>query len=62
MDLLERDEPLAVLESCLASATDGRGRVVVVAGEAEIGKTSVVQEFCERHRDRASVWWGRATR
>ncbi|MFW6090806.1 MAG: ATP-binding protein [Actinomycetota bacterium] len=58
MDLLERDEPLAVLESCLAAAAGGRGCAVLIAGEAGTGKTSLVRAFGERHGDRASVWWG----
>ena len=41
--LLERDEQLAVLESVVAAARDGRGQLVLVAGEAGIGKTSLVR-------------------
>lgn len=43
--LLERDEQLAVLEQALAAAVGGRGRLVLVGGEAGVGKTSVVRRF-----------------
>ena len=45
--LLERSEQLAVLSGELASVAEtGAGRLVLVAGEAGIGKTSVVRVFC----------------
>jgi DNA-binding CsgD family transcriptional regulator/tetratricopeptide (TPR) repeat protein len=45
--LLERSEQLAVLASELdAVATSGRGRMVLIAGEAGIGKSAVVDAFC----------------
>jgi DNA-binding CsgD family transcriptional regulator/tetratricopeptide (TPR) repeat protein len=47
MDLLERAPLLDELERRLA-ATAGGGRVVLLAGEAGIGKTSLVRQFAER--------------
>lgn len=58
VDLLERDDFLGLLESCLADAARGAGRLVLVAGEAGIGKTSVARAFCAAHPDDAHVWWG----
>jgi DNA-binding CsgD family transcriptional regulator/tetratricopeptide (TPR) repeat protein len=58
MDLPEREESLAVLESCLAEARFGVGRIALVTGEAGIGKTSLARAFCGRHSDDAQVWWG----
>ncbi len=58
MDLLERDEPMAVLTSLLSETGPGAGRFVLVAGEAGIGKTSLVRAFCGDQAGAARVWWG----
>ena len=42
MDLLERDEALAAVGAALDDASGGSGRVVLVAGEAGIGKSSLL--------------------
>jgi DNA-binding CsgD family transcriptional regulator/type II secretory pathway predicted ATPase ExeA len=47
LGLLERDDALEELRSALAEAADGRGRMVLVAGEAGVGKTAVVQALCD---------------
>ena len=44
-DLLERDAELAVLDAALRRAAAGSGSVVLISGEAGIGKTSVVRHF-----------------
>jgi len=56
--LLEREEPLARLDSALQAAIQGRGRVVTVEGEAGIGKTSTVFAFVEAHQAHAGVHVG----
>ena len=43
--LLERAAELAVLDSALVEAFAGVGSVVLVFGEAGIGKTSLVRAF-----------------
>jgi DNA-binding CsgD family transcriptional regulator/tetratricopeptide (TPR) repeat protein len=48
MDLLERSSPLSELGSLLAAAAAG-GSVVLVTGEAGIGKSALVRGFAERH-------------
>ena len=49
--LLERSEQLAALKSELdAVAASGRGRLVLVAGEAGIGKTALVRRLLRRAR------------
>jgi DNA-binding CsgD family transcriptional regulator/tetratricopeptide (TPR) repeat protein len=55
--LLERDHPLAVLRDRAASAREGRGRLVLVAGEAGIGKTVLLRTFADG-LPREQVLWG----
>ncbi|WP_231388110.1 LuxR family transcriptional regulator [Mycobacterium sp. 360MFTsu5.1] len=45
--LVERDRPLAELGEHAAAALSGAGRLVVIRGEAGIGKSSVVRAFCD---------------
>ena len=47
MELLERDEALGVLAAARDEAARGDGRVVVITGEAGIGKTSLVTRFLQ---------------
>ncbi len=47
MDLLERSSALGELGGLLAATTTG-GRVVLLAGEAGIGKSALVRRFAER--------------
>jgi DNA-binding CsgD family transcriptional regulator len=56
--LLERGEQLAALESVVEAARDGRGRLVLVAGEAGIGKTSLVRALRGRLDGRAAFLVG----
>jgi hypothetical protein len=53
--LLERDRELAVLERCLASASAGRGRLVIVEGPAGIGKTALLSAAGALAGDRAAI-------
>ena len=56
MRLLERDLPLAVLCDRAGRATEGRGSVVLVAGEAGIGKTVLLRALAEQAP--VPVLWG----
>jgi predicted ATPase len=58
MELLERGAFLSSLEGSLDAAAGGHGCMVLVGGEAGIGKTSLVRAFCERHGADARVLWG----
>ena len=58
--LVGRDDQLAALDEILAGARDGRGRVVLVAGEPGIGKTRLAEEAAQRAAAAGmSVAWGR---
>src|SRR3954447_4508316 len=57
MALLERESSLAALTEYAAEALQGDGRLVLVAGEAGAGKSTLVEEFQRALPD--AVWaWG----
>ncbi|MFL6172128.1 MAG: ATP-binding protein [Marmoricola sp.] len=56
MELLERDFCLGALDEYAADAEAGRGRLVLVTGEAGIGKTAVVDAFRAAHPDLTWLW------
>jgi DNA-binding CsgD family transcriptional regulator len=58
VELLERDSFLLTLDEAFCQAGEGRGRIVLVSGEAGIGKTSIVERFIERRQSAARVLWG----
>jgi DNA-binding CsgD family transcriptional regulator len=58
VELLEREEPLAVLAEARAAASSGRGSVVLLTGEPGIGKTALVSRFAEEHASGARVLLG----
>ena len=57
MDLVERDAQLRTLEECLRCVSRGSGAAAFIAGEAGIGKTSLLKALATR-RGRADLWWG----
>jgi predicted ATPase/DNA-binding NarL/FixJ family response regulator len=48
LDLLEREVHLAQLEEHRRQAAAGHGRLVLVGGEAGVGKSALVDAFCRR--------------
>jgi ATP/maltotriose-dependent transcriptional regulator MalT len=58
-DLLERSEQLGVLaESLAAVSSAGQGRLVLLRGEAGVGKTAVVRRFCAVQQLPRRILWG----
>jgi len=47
-ELLERDVQIALLDEAFVEAQAGKGRLVFVSGEAGIGKSALVGDFCAR--------------
>ncbi len=49
--LLERDNELTILHSMVKTLKEGHGHVIVIHGEAGIGKTTLVERFLAELRD-----------
>jgi DNA-binding CsgD family transcriptional regulator/tetratricopeptide (TPR) repeat protein len=57
--LLERDESMLVLDELLARVrSTSVGQLVLVAGEAGVGKTALMRRFCEAQRAPVRILWG----
>jgi DNA-binding CsgD family transcriptional regulator/tetratricopeptide (TPR) repeat protein len=58
-ELLERSAHLSYLADALAAVVGhSHGSLVLVRGEAGVGKTVLLRHFCELERDTARVLWG----
>ena len=58
MKLLERGPFLDELADLLVESQRGQGRLVLVAGEAGIGKTALVEAFCQEAARGLPTLWG----
>jgi predicted ATPase len=59
-ELIGREEEMEILISALQKAAEGRGSMILIEGEAGIGKTHLLSEFSNSARSRGfSVLWGR---
>ena len=57
--LLERGDQLSTLAGVFSTLVEsGRGQLVLVSGEAGIGKTSLVRRFCDQAAGTDRVFWG----
>jgi AAA ATPase domain len=58
-ELLERSGQLGVLtDSLRAVSSGGQGRLLLLRGEAGVGKTAVVRRFCAAQRSPGRILWG----
>ena len=58
MELVERETQLAALGEHLDAAEAGHGRLVLVGGEAGVGKTTLVKAFAAERSDETRFVWG----
>lgn len=58
MSLLEREESWRELERALHDARRGEGRIVLLGGEAGVGKTALVERFARDRPRPALLLWG----
>ena len=56
MELLERASSLALLATCAAEARRGDGRLVILGGEAGVGKTALLERFQRKLHDARWSW------
>ena len=57
MELVERETQLAALGEHLDAAAAGHGRLVLVGGEAGVGKTTLVKAFAAERAEEARFLW-----
>ena len=58
MHLLERHGHLEALNRCLQEARSASGKLVLIAADAGLGKSSLVEHFVAEHRRDARTLWG----
>lgn len=58
MKLLERNHFLDELAAVVANLAGGKGRTVLITGEAGIGKTSLVEEFVDAQKAGVNIYIG----
>src|SRR5215211_564148 len=58
MRLIERGSQLAALHQYADEANDGQGRLVLISGEAGVGKSVLLEEFAEELDAARWLWSG----
>ena len=56
--LIERENSLQMLRAASLQANSGQGSIVIVSGEAGIGKTTLLQEFGRNIQGNTKILWG----
>jgi DNA-binding CsgD family transcriptional regulator len=57
--LLERDSQLSILSECMDAVQGGSGgRLVLIGGEAGVGKTALLRRFCDHRARSTRLLWG----
>jgi chloramphenicol 3-O-phosphotransferase len=58
MRLIERESQLAALQQYAAEASRGQGRLVLISGEAGVGKSVLLEEFAQKLKSARWLWSG----
>lgn len=58
MELIERDLFLNTLQEKFAGIAAGEGHCILIAGEAGIGKSSLIRSFCQKRKDDSQIYQG----
>src|SRR6188472_3068822 len=58
MRLIERESQLAALHQYAREASQGQGRLVLVSGEAGVGKSVLLEEFAQELDETRWLWAG----
>jgi len=58
MRLIERESQLAALPQYAGEASRGQGRLVLISGEAGVGKSVLLEEFAEKLGEARWLWAG----
>ena len=58
MRLIERESQLAALHQYASEARQGQGRLVLISGEAGVGKSVLLEEFAQEFQDARWLWAG----
>jgi len=58
MELLERTGYIKGLNDAFNNLSEGNGYVIIISGEAGIGKTTLVENYLKDIKDKANILWG----
>src|SRR5215213_5553820 len=58
MELIERADVLALLQTQFNAVQEGDGHCIFVSGEAGIGKTALVKAFCKQQQSACTIYQG----